>query len=70
MCGIRLSSCISNIDSKSFMLVVAALIRGETNPEALAKLVYGNRRNKESGKLHECLTGGMKAHHRLKLTTC
>jgi transposase len=31
MCGIRLSSCISNIDSKSFMQVVEALVRGETD---------------------------------------
>ena len=70
MCGIRLSSCISNIDSKSFIQVVEALIRGETNPEALVRLVYANRKNKESGKLKECLTGNMKAHHRLKLSTC
>ncbi|KAA6301288.1 MAG: hypothetical protein EZS26_002597 [Candidatus Ordinivivax streblomastigis] len=70
MCGIRLSSCISNIDSKSFMQIVEALIEGENSPEALVRLVYGNRKNKESGKLKECLTGNMKAHHRLKLMTC
>jgi transposase len=51
MCGIRLSSCISNIDSKSFMQVVEALIRGETDPEVLLRLVYANRKNKASGKL-------------------
>lgn len=70
MCGIRLSSCISNIDSKSFMQVTEALIRGETAPAILVSLVYGNRKNKESGKLKECLTGNMKTHHRLKLMTC
>ena len=70
MCGIRLSSCISNIDSKSFMQVTEALIRGETAPEILVSLVYGNRKNKESGKLKECLTGNMKTHHRLKLIAC
>jgi transposase len=70
MCGIRLSSCISNMDSKSFMQIVEALIRGAIDPETLVRLVYGNRKNKESGKLKECLTGNMKAHHRLKLTTC
>ena len=69
MCGIRLSSCISNIDSKSFMQVVEALIRGETDPDALVRLVYANRENKVSGRLRECLTGNMKAHHRLKLST-
>jgi hypothetical protein len=46
MCGIRLSSCISNIDSKSFMLIVEALIRGETDPETLVGLVYGNCKSK------------------------
>ena len=70
MCGIRLSSCISSLDSKSFMQVVDALIRGETAPDTLVRLVYGNRKNKESGKLRESLTGNMKAHHRLKLSTC
>ncbi|GHT73611.1 hypothetical protein AGMMS50262_04990 [Bacteroidia bacterium] len=68
--SIRLSSCISYIDSKSFMQIVEALIRGETDPEALVRLVYANRENKKSGKLGECLTRQMKAHHRLKLTTC
>ena len=70
MCGIRLSSCISNIGSKSFMQVVESLIRGETNPDVLLRLVYANHKNNESGKLKACLTGNMKAHHRLKLSTC
>jgi len=70
MSGIRLSSCISNIDSKSFIQVVEALIRGETYPEKLVKLVYGNCENKKSGKLCECLTGNMKAYHQIKLMTC
>jgi hypothetical protein len=70
MCGIRLSSCISNIDSKSFMQIVEALICGTTNPDTLVKLVCANCKNKESGKLKKCLTGNMKAHHRMKLMTC
>ena len=70
MCGIRLSSCISNMHSKSAIQIVEALIRGETNPDQLVTLVYGNRKNKESGKLKECLTGNMKEHHRIKLMTC
>jgi len=70
MCGIRLSSCISNMNSKSAIQIVDALIRGETNPDKLLTLVYGNRKNKESGKLKECLTGNMKEHHRIKLMTC
>ena len=70
MCGIRLSSCISNMHSKSALQIVDALIRGETSPDQLVTLVYGNRKNKESGKLKECLTGNMKEHHRIKLMTC
>jgi transposase len=70
ICGIRISSCISNIDSKSFTKIVEALTGGETNPDTLAKLVYGNCKNKASGKLKECLTGNMKSHQRLRLTTC
>ena len=69
MCGIRLSSCISNMDSKSAIQIVDALIRGQTDPVHLVSLVYGNRKNKESGKLKECLTGNMKEHHRIKLMT-
>jgi hypothetical protein len=60
MCGIRLSSCISNLDSKSFMQVVEALVCGNTDPGVLVRLVYGNGKNKESGKLKACLTGNMK----------
>jgi transposase len=58
------------MNSKSALQIVEALIRGETNPDRLVTLVYGNRKNKESGKLKESLTGNMKEHHRIKLMTC
>jgi transposase len=67
MCGIRLSSCVSNMNSKSAIQIVNALIEGQTDPDKLVALVYANRKNKESGKLKECLTGNMKEHHRIKL---
>jgi transposase len=70
MCGIRLSSCISNMCSVSAIKVINALIDGETDANKLVGLVYANRKNKESGKLKECLTGNMKEHHRIKLMTC
>jgi transposase len=69
MCGIRLSSCISNMDSKSAIQIVEALIHRQSDPDHLVSLVYGNRKNKTSGKLKECLTGNMKEHHRIKLMT-
>jgi hypothetical protein len=40
---------------------------GETNPEILERLVYGNTANKKSGKLREALTGNLKEHHRVQL---
>jgi hypothetical protein len=70
MCGIRISSCISNMCSKSAIQIIETLIDGETDPDKLVSLVYGNRKNKASGKLKECLTGNMKEHHRIKLMTC
>jgi len=70
MCGIRLSSCISNMSSKSALQIIKALIDGKTDAPYLTSLVYGNRKNKESGKLKECLTGNMKEHHRIKLMIC
>jgi transposase len=67
MCGYRISSCMSNLGTKSIMLVIRALIMKETNPEILEKLVYGNTKNKKSGKLREALTGNLKEHYRQQL---
>ena len=66
-CGIRASSCLSSISSKSFLRIVEALIAGQDNPDYLVSLVYGNKRNKQSGKLKEALTGNIKPHHRQEL---
>jgi hypothetical protein len=49
MCGIRLSSCICSIDSKRFIQITEALIGGETEPDKLAPLVYGNRKTRSIG---------------------
>ena len=61
------SSCVSKLTTKSVIRVIEALIRGETNPENLVKLVYGNTKNKQSGKLREALRGNVKEHHRQSL---
>ncbi len=66
-CGILSSSCLSSIISKSFQSIVEALIAGRTDPAYLVSLIYGNRKNKQSGKLKEALTGNLKAHHRQEL---
>jgi len=67
MCGFRISSCMSNLSTKSITLIIQALIMKETRPEVLEKLVYGNTENKKSGKLRDALTGNLKEHHRVQL---
>jgi hypothetical protein len=67
MCGFRIGSCMSNLGTKSVMNIVKSLIKGESSPEVLCKLVYGNTANKKSGKLREALTGNIKEHYRQQL---
>jgi transposase len=67
MCGFRIGSCMSNLGTKSVMSIITALISGESNPESLCKLVYGNTANKKSGKLLAALTGNLKEHYRQQL---
>jgi len=67
-CGIRASSCLSSISTKSFMCIVEALIAGWTDPDYLVSLVFGNRKNKQSGKLKDALTGNVKSHHLRELS--
>jgi hypothetical protein len=50
------------------MCIVEALIEGHTDPDYLVSLVYGNTKNKQSGKLREALTDMVKEHHRQQLT--
>jgi transposase len=50
------------------MCIVDALIAGWTDPCYLVSLVYGNRKNKQSGKLKEALTGNVKKHHLQELS--
>jgi transposase len=61
--NIRIGSCVSKLSTKSVINVIEALVRGDTNPNSLAKLVYGNTLNKRNGKLREALTGNVKEHH-------
>lgn len=55
--GIRLSSCLSKITTKSFMRVAKAVAGGETDPAALEKLVHGCLKHKRDGTLRKALTG-------------
>jgi transposase len=61
-CGIRISSCLEKMSSKSVQKVVLAIIAGERDADKLSKLVYANKVNKASGKLRQALTGTIKPH--------
>ena len=49
MYGFRIGSCMSNLGTKSVMNIISSLIKGESKPEELCKLIYGNTANKKSG---------------------
>jgi transposase len=62
MCGIRITSFVSNISSKSVMKVIHALIDGESDPEVLAGYIHGRIVNKHKRKtIVESLRADMKA---------
>ena len=67
--GIRLSSCVSSLDTKSFQKVARAVSEGETDPEKLEKKVQGCTKHKRDGTLRKALTGCIETQHvwRLKI---
>lgn len=65
--NIKLSSVASDIMGVSVREMLAAIIAGKDDPEALAQLAKGRMRNKIAD-LERALTGTIKANHRLLLT--
>lgn len=61
--GIRLSSCVSSLDTKGFLKVARAVAGGDTDPERLEKMVQGCTKHKRDGTLRKALTGCMERHH-------
>jgi hypothetical protein len=59
-----------NLETKSVMNIVEAIIDKKTDPDELVQLVYGNTANKKSRKLREALSGNTKEHFRSGLGTC
>lgn len=55
--GVRLSSCLSKITTKSFRRVAKAVAGGENRPKELEKLVHGCLKHKRDGTLRRALTG-------------
>src|SRR5258707_1020913 len=64
--NIKLSSVVSDILGKSGQAMLACLLEGVSDPEALAELARGSLRGKIPA-LREALTGQVDAHHRLLL---
>jgi len=68
MCGIRITSFVSNTSGKSVMRVIHALIEGENDPGVLAGYIHGrivNRHKRET--IVESLRGHITAQHRFQL---
>lgn len=60
--NLKLGSVLSNVLGSSGRAILAALVRGETDPEKLADLAQGNARKKRA-ELVEALRGRVRPHH-------
>jgi transposase len=68
MCGIRITSFVSNISGKSVMKIMRAVIDGESDPDVLVGYVHGRIVNKHKRKtIMESLRGHVTAQHRFQL---
>lgn len=64
--NIKLSSVVSDLMGKSGQAMLEALLKGQSDPEALAELARGSLRGKLP-QLREALEGQVDAHHRVLL---
>lgn len=64
--NVKLTSVVSNVMGKSGQRMVAAMIEGISDPEALAELARGTLRRKLP-QLQQALNGQIEAHHRVLL---
>jgi transposase len=60
--NLKLGSVLSDVLGKSGRAILAALVRGETDPQKLADLAQGNARKKRT-ELVEALRGRVRPHH-------
>jgi transposase len=65
--NIKLGSVVSHVFGVSGTLMIDAILKGQTNPEALAELAKGTLRNKKD-QLILALKGNITLHHRFMLT--
>lgn len=64
--NIKLASVVSNVFGKSGSAMVAAIIRGESNPDLLAQMAKGSLVKKKE-QLSKALNGRVTDHHRFML---
>lgn len=64
--NIKLTSVVSDVMGKSGQAMLEALLKGQSDPEALAELARGSLRGKLP-QLREALQGRVQAHHRVLL---
>jgi len=68
ICGIRITSFVSNISSKSVLRIIRLITEGEKDTEVLLEKVHGRIINKHSKeKIRESLTGFITTQHRFIL---
>jgi transposase len=60
--NLKLGSVLSDVLGKSGRAILQAIIAGESNPEKLADLAYGNAKRKRA-ELIEALRGRVRPHH-------
>jgi len=68
ICGIRITSFVSNTSGKSVLKIIRAIIDGQSDPEVLAGYVHGRILNKHKRKtIVESLRGFITPQHRFQL---
>jgi len=68
ICGIRITSYVSNISSQSVMKVIRLIVDGQSDPEVLTRCIHGRIVNKHNRKtIKESLTGFITPQHRFLL---
>lgn len=67
MCGIRITSYVSNISSKSIRKIINTIVDGTDDIEHLEEPVHSRIRNKHKEKIRQSPEGCITEHHRFIL---
>ena len=67
MCNIRITSFVTNIESRSVLKVVKQLVQGEVSPDRLVECIHGRILNRHGKKIKQSLEGFIGEHHRFNL---